>query len=629
MKNQVIQDRLAALRQRMRVHGIDMYLVFTQDFHGSEFAGGYFGCREYISGFSGSAGTVVITQEEAGLWTDGRYFLQAEQQLSGTGIRLYKMGQEGVPTVLEYVRNHLREGQILGFDGRTASAASGRNYAKICPDMITQCDLIGEIWEDRPPLSAKPAWLLPEKYTGRSRRNKLSWLASEMRKKDAGYMALSSLDEICWLLNIRGSDMDDTPVVLSYLLIQLPGAETEDGAKKQPQTAPKVTLYINKTVLSETDREEIEADGICLAPYNRIYDDIAGLLGGETIWMDPVSVNYELARRVPCGVRLVGTASPILREKAVKNPVELDCIRKAHVKDGVALTRFMYWFKHHLPSAGGLQDTGEGQEQIDLTEIGVSGKLEEFRSMQEGYMGPSFPPISSYGPHGAIVHYSATPESNIPIQGKGFLLMDTGGQYLGGTTDVTRTFVCGQATAEEKYYFTQVLRGHLNLAGAKFPAGCRGYNLDVLARQPLWENGLNYNHGTGHGVGCFLNVHEGPIGIRWAINTQAADRDSCIFEEGMITSDEPGFYLEGRIGIRHENLMVCLQDEKNEYGQFLRFEPLTLTPFDLDGIDPSLMTDREKKLLDQYHQKVYETIGPLLPEEEQEWLRLATRPISA
>ena len=215
MKNQVIQDRLAALRQRMRVHGIDMYLVFTQDFHGSEFAGGYFGCREYISGFSGSAGTVVITQEEAGLWTDGRYFLQAEQQLSGTGIRLYKMGQEGVPTVLEYVRNHLREGQILGFDGRTASAASGRNYAKICPDMITQCDLIGEIWEDRPPLSAKPAWLLPEKYTGRSRRNKLSWLASEMRKKDAGYMALSSLDEICWLLNIRGSDMDDTPVVLS------------------------------------------------------------------------------------------------------------------------------------------------------------------------------------------------------------------------------------------------------------------------------------------------------------------------------------------------------------------------------------------------------------------------------
>lgn len=633
MNCHVIQARLSALRERMRVHGIDMYLVFSSDFHGSEYVGEYFRCREYITGFTGSAGTAVITQEEAGLWTDGRYFLQAEQELDGTGIRLYKMGQEDVPTVTEYVRDNLDEGQVLGFDGRTAGAAAGRNFAAICPDMITDCDLIGEIWEERPLLSAKPAWLLPEEYTGRSRMEKLKWLASEMEKKDAGYMALTSLDEICWLLNIRGDDVACNPVVLSYLLVQMPGARRAVDREKQYQAALLLTLYINETVLSAADRKELEADGISLAPYDRIYDDMAEIPGTESLWMDLTSVNYELARRVPGSVRRIEDISPILKEKAVKNPVELARIREAHVKDGVALTRFMYWLKQEFGQDGKLQDGGSAsyskQTPQPLTEIGVSAKLEEFRSAQEGYTGPSFDPISAFSEHGAIVHYSATPETDAPVLADGLLLMDTGGQYLGGTTDVTRTFVCGQASGEERYYFTLVLRGHLNLAAARFPAGCRGYNLDVLARQPLWENGLNYNHGTGHGVGCFLNVHEGPVGIRWPVSTMAADRDSCIFEEGMVTSNEPGFYLEGKFGIRHENLMVCMKDEKNEYGQFLHFEPLTLVPFDLDGIEPSLMTDREKRLLDQYHQKVYETIGPFLPAEEQEWLRTATRPVLA
>ena len=658
MENERIQTRLEALRERMRAHDIDMYLVFSQDFHGSEYVGEYFRCREYISGFTGSAGTVVITQEEAGLWTDGRYFLQAEDQLRGTGIRLFKMGQEGVPTVREYVKQNLRDGMILGFDGRTLGASEGRFFAGICPQLVTGADLIGEIWTDRPALSAKPAWLLDDGYTGRSRREKIAWLAGRMKEKKAGWLVISSLDEICWLLNMRGDDVRCNPVVLSYLLVRLQeegiqetgeagskenccgsgsdrSAEGKESAGRRPAV---LTLYINERILKDADRAALAADGVCLAPYDRIYEDISEIPEGERLWLDPASANYEIACRIPGGSRradpdagsgaggdalkgsicrgvdVMEEASPLLHEKAVKNEAELAGMRRAHIKDGIALTRFMYWLKTHVG-------------KVPLTEIGASDKMEEFRKLQEGYLGPSFDPISGFGPHGAIVHYSATPQTDAKVEGDGLLLMDTGGQYLDGTTDITRTFVCGKASEEEKRYFTLVLRGHLHLMAARFLEGCRGYSLDVLARQPLWENGLDYNHGTGHGVGCLLNVHEGPVGIRWRIKCGDEDRDSCVFEPGMITSNEPGLYIEGKCGVRHENLMACVKDEENEFGRFLRFETLTMVPFDLDGIDEKLMTDREKQILNRYHKKVYETVAPYLPDEERQWLQGAVREI--
>jgi len=583
----------------MSAHNIDMYIIFSEDFHGSEYVGEHFRCRQFISGFTGSAGTVAVTADGAGLWTDGRYFLQAAQQLEGTGIELFRMGEEAVPTLEEYVRENLKEGQRLGFDGRTISAAAGRRYKAICPGLEAGFDLVGEIWAERPPLPAEPAWLLGEEYAGAPRAQRLADAAEHLRRRGADRLILTSLDDICWLLNVRGNDVQDNPVILAYLMIS---AQAE------------AVLYVNESIFRESDRQELEAAGITFAPYDSIYEDIRKLPDGLTVMLDSSSVNYAIAGCLPAGVKVLDETDWVMLRKACKNQTETDNIRKAHIKDGAALTRFMYWLKKN---AG----------KVPLTEISAARKMESFRKMQDGYIEPSFEPISGYGPHGAIVHYSATPETDACIEPRGLLLMDTGGQYYEGTTDITRTFVMGPLSHDEKFYFTQVLRGNLNLAGARFLHGCRGYNLDYLAREPLWQLGMDYNHGTGHGVGFLLNVHEKPNSFRWKIRASEADTDSCVLEEGMLTSDEPGLYLEGRFGIRHENLMVCLKDEKNEYGQFMRFETLTMVPFDLDGVDPSLMTEREKDLLNAYHKRVYENIAPLIPEEEREWLKTATRRI--
>ena len=595
-----VPERLAALRQQMKEAGVDAYLVPTSDFHGSEYVGEYFKCRRYITGFTGSAGTAVIMQDMAGLWTDGRYFLQAEQQLEGSGVTLFKMREEGVPTVWEFLTDHLNEGQVLGCDGRTITAAEGemisKRLAKKGARVEPALDLIGKIWEDRPARSCEPVWLLGEEYSGESTASKISRVRKAVAEKGANTLLLTSLDDIAWLLNIRGNDVACNPVVLSYLML----TETE------------IRLYAGKEAFPEQVQAALAADGVHLFDYDAIYEEVGKLDQTAIVLLDPGKVNYALKTRIPSGVKGLFGENPTLRMKACKNPTETAHIREAHIKDGAAVTRFIYWLKTHV-----------GKEEI--TELSAAKKLEELRGMQAHYLGPSFDPIIAYAEHGAIIHYSATEETNVPVRPKAMLLADTGGQYLEGTTDITRTIVLGETTQKEKEFFTRVLRGHLNLASAVFLHGCSGLCFDYLAREPLWEIGEDYNHGTGHGVGYVLNVHEGPNSFHYRI--QPGRTAQTVLEEGMVTSDEPGYYLPGEFGIRHENLLVCVKGEKRPCGQFMKFEYLTMVPFDLEAVLPDQMSEKERERLNAYHKQVYETIGPLLSEEERAWLKEATREI--
>ena len=533
----------------------------------------------------------MIWQGGAGLWTVGRYFLQAERQLEGSGIDLFKMREPGVPTVDEFIAENIKGG-VLGADLRTISASEGMELEKGGAILKDCRSLIDGCWEGRPELSREPAYVLPAELAGVSSSDKLGAVRAEMAKCDANACIFTDLADIAWLFNIRGNDVKYLPVALSYAIVEKQKAYVfMDAAKAAPIAAH----------LKALDTE--------ILPYDAIYEFI-GRYGEKDAVMCALSIlNYKLYQGI-ARCRVVDM-DPVQLMKAVKNPVELENMRKTHIKDGVAVTRFMHWAKTHAK---------EG-----YTEMQASDVLEGFRKEQEGYLEPSFEPISGYAEHGAIVHYSATPETDAKLAPKGLLLMDTGGQYLEGTTDITRTFVLGELTEEEKKFFTLVLRGNLNLAGARFLHGCKGYNLDYLAREPLWQIGMDYNHGTGHGVGYLLNVHESPNGFRWKMLPNR--NEGCILEEGMLTSDEPGVYLTDKFGVRHENLMVCMKGEKNEYGQFMYFDTVTLVPFDLDGVDPLLMTERERQLLNDYHQKIYEVIGPHLNEEEQAWLKEATRAI--
>ena len=596
----MIPERLAALRSLMKEHKVDAYLLPTDDFHCSEYVGEYFKCRKYITGFTGSAGTAVITQKEAGLWTDGRYFIQAAAQLQETGVTLFKIGEEGVPTIEEYLEKNMTDGQCLGFDGRTLTAAKGEELEKQMTrkgvSIACHMDLVGEIWKDRPALSCESAWSVDLKYVGKPRNEKIAAIRKSMAEKKADYFLLTSLDDIAWLLNIRGNDVRCNPVLLSYLVM----------------TQSQVLLFAQQDAFSEELQAELKQDGVTLRPYNDIYTFVTTIPEGKSVLLDPSSANYTLKKSLSKDVHIIEDTNPTLLPKAIKNGVEVANMKKAHIKDGAAVCRFIFWLK---------QNVGK----TVITELSAAEKLEEFRRMGDHYLGPSFEPIISYGAHAAIVHYSATPETDIPLQPKGMLLADTGGQYLEGTTDITRTIVLGELTDKEKEFFTRVLRGNLNLAAARFPHGVTGKNLDYLARSPLWEVRADYNHGTGHGVGFLLNVHEGPNNINWKV--RPGGKEPCVLEEGMITSDEPGFYVEGQFGIRHENLIVCEKADKNLFGQFMKFEPLTLVPFDLDAVVPELMSDRERRLLNDYHRTVYEKVSPLLDGAEKEWLREATREI--
>ena len=596
-----IKQKLNALRILMKEKKIDAYLVPTDDFHGSEYVGDYFKCRKYITGFTGSAGTAIITQDMAGLWTDGRYFIQAADQLRDTTIELFKSGEPGVPTVHQFLNDKLEDGMCLGFDGRTVSAREAEELQELLQEkhitFSVNDDLIGEIWEDRPVLSCEPVMELDIRWTGKSRADKIAEIREQMKAKEADTFILTSLDDIAWLLNIRGNDIHCCPVVLSYLVMM----ENE------------LRLYANAAAFSEEIRSNLEADGVKIYPYDDVYSYVQSISSDKKVLLSRANVNSRLVSNIPSEVTILDEPNLTLLPKAVKNKTEMENERIAHIKDGIAVTKFIHWLKKNVT-------------RTTITELSAAEKLYQFRSEQEHFLGDSFDPIIAYGTHAAIVHYSATEATDIPLEARGMVLADTGGHYLEGTTDITRTIVVGPLTEEEKEHFTITAMGTLRLGNAKFLHGCIGINLDYLARQAFWERGLDFNHGTGHGVGYLLNVHERPNGFRWKMVPERME--NAVLEEGMLTSDEPGIYIEGSHGIRTENLMLCRKAEKNMYGQFMRFEFVTMVPIDLDGIDTQYMTEKDVELLNNYHKEVYEKISPYLEGDEKEWLKEATRPIS-
>ena len=591
----VITERLARLRREMAQRGMDGYVVVTDDFHGSEYVGDFFKARAYLSGFTGSAGTLVVLPDRAALWTDGRYFLQAAEQLTGSTIELMRMGQPGAPAIGAFLAQHLPEGGVLGFDGRTVSSSFAGTLEKALEAKHIRFaggeDLVDAVWPDRPALSDRPVWELTG--CGLSREEKLAKLREKMAAEDAAYLLLTSLTEIAWALNLRGGDVACTPVFLSFLLIGREDAQL----CIQPQAVPADIV------------EKLTACGVTLRPYGSIYDLLRALPAGTRVMADSATANYRIMESLS-HAEVLDQPSPAVLMKACKTQEETDGFRAAHIKDGAALCRFLYWLKTRI-----------GEEP--MTELSAAARLAAFRAEQPDFLDLSFDTIAGYGPHGAIVHYDPTPETDVPLHPEGLLLVDSGAHYRQGTTDVTRTIALGPVTQEEKRMFTLVLKGHLALAAARFPRGATGENLDVLARLPLWEQGLDYNHGTGHGVGFILSVHEGPQSFRW----RSTDGRRIPLEEGMVISNEPGYYEAGKFGIRHENLVLVRAGETTDYGQFMYLEPLTMAPFDRDAIDVSLLTEAELAQLNGYHRLVYDTVAPLLPAEEQAWLAAATAPL--
>ncbi len=596
----MIKERIAHLRALMAENHMDAYIIPTADFHESEYVGDYFMARRFMSGFTGSAGTLVVTLKEAGLWTDGRYFIQAARQLADTGITLYKSGEEGVPDIEEFLSEKLRQNGILGFDGRVINARFGLKLKeKLETKNITvkyDKDLVDRIWTDRPALPKEPAFLLEEKYSGKSSADKLQNIRKEMNKLGASVHILTTLDDIAWLFNIRGNDIAYNPVVLSYAVI----------------TSEHAYLFLDQEKLSQDIKLKLAADQVELKDYQDIYTYVKSLSPQMSVLLDSKKVNYAIYQNLNSEISIIDATNPTVLFKAIKNPVEIENLRKAHIKDGVAFTKFMYWIK-----------TQAGKTEI--TEVSASDYLEARRREQEGFIELSFDTICAYKANAAMMHYSATPESNASIKPEGFLLVDSGGQYYEGTTDITRTMALGEISGELKTHFTAVVRSMLNLAAARFLHGCIGMNLDILARGPIWDMNLDYKCGTGHGVGYLLNVHEAPNGFRWK---KVPEReDGCVLEEGMVTTDEPGIYIEGSHGIRTENELVCHKGEKNEYGQFMYFEHITFAPIDLDAVDISLMSPVERTRLNDYHKQVYEKLSPYLTSDEKDWLKIYTRAV--
>ncbi len=593
-----VDTRIANLREEMKQRNIAAYVIPTSDFHNSEYVGEHFKAREFITGFTGSAGCAVITLEEANLWTDGRYFLQAENQLKGSSVMLRKMGEEGVPTIPEYLKSVLKEQDILGFDGRVIDANTGNTFAEIVEEkhgsLKVDEDLVDLIWEDRPELSKEPVWILEEKYSGQSTQDKLSAVRKEMEKKGASLHLLTSLYDISWLLNVRGDDIACVPVVLSYLAL----------------TQEECIWFVQEEAISDQVRAYLDQNHITTRPYNEFYAFVDGVKDSEVVLLNKGNANYRTCAGLSEKVTVVNEVEPTTLMKAVKNETELKNNIEAHIKDGIAVTKFIYWLKKNIG-------------KIPMTEISASDYLESLRAKQEGFLGLSFDTISGYAEHGAIVHYKASKETDKALEPRSFLLVDSGGHYLEGTTDITRTIALGKLNAKEIEMYTRCMRSHMNLLNARFLHGCSGINLDILARAPFWEIGMDYNHGTGHGVGYILNVHEGPNAFRW--RTSPGRHEDSTLEAGMITTDEPGIYLEGEFGIRLENELVCRKGEKNSYGQFMYFEPITYVPFDLDAIDTNQMTDREVEYLNDYHKLVYKVLAPHFEGEELEWLKDATR----
>lgn len=597
-----MKNKLNELRTIMKRENVQAYIVCTNDFHGSEYIGDYFKTREYLSGFTGSAGTLVVLDHIAALWTDGRYFIQAEAELKGSEIVLMKDGEKDVKTLFQFLYDELNEGDSIGFDGRTVSIAFvERLLDKFKGKKINlkyDKDLIDEVWSDRPDISAEKIYMIDEKYTGESTKSKLSRLKDKLKTNNIETIVITTLDEITWLLNLRGNDIKYCPLFLSYMII----------------SSDKSILYTNVSALNSSIRDYLNFNDVLVKDYNEFYADVTLLDSKKLISVDKSNTNYMISRLLE-EKTVIYECSPVELMKSIKNQTEINNEKMAHIKDGVAVTKFIYYIK---------KNAGK------ITELEAAKELEKFRNEgigngETGYIEPSFEPIIAYKEHGAIVHYSANEQTNTTIGNAGLLLMDTGGHYLEGTTDITRTIAMGETTEEEKKLFTLVLKGNLQLGDAKFLYGVTGKNLDILAREPLWKEFHNYNHGTGHGVGYLLNVHEGPNCFRWQKSAMATE--DTVFEEGMITSNEPGVYLEGKFGIRHENLILCKKLAENSYGTFMGFETLTMVPFDVDAIDISYLNDYEIKLLNDYHKNVYDSISKYFEGDELEWLKNVTKPI--
>ncbi|WP_288875265.1 aminopeptidase P family protein [uncultured Fusobacterium sp.] len=589
-----IADRVLKLRELMREKGIDVYIVPSADFHQSEYVGEYFKCREWISGFTGSAGTVVVTHEMAGLWTDGRYFIQAAKQLEGTGIQLFKMGEPGVPSFIEFIVENIKKGQCVGFDGKVMSVSQVNDLKSKFQEDIkinSDYDLIDMLWTDRPDMASSKAFVLDTKYCGEDIQSKLSRIREALEKENCDINIISSLDDIAWIFNLRGNDVKNNPVNLAYAII----------------TADKAILYIDDRKLDNSVEEYLYENHVDVREYLEIYEDAELISSSEVVMMDFNKTNFTIYNRIKDVVKIINRPNPSNLMKACKNEVELENLRKCHLRDGVAVTKFMHWLKYQV-----------SQEKI--TEMSASEILEGFRKDQDLYIEPSFDTISAYGANAAMMHYKATKDSDATLKPYGLLLVDSGGQYYDGTTDITRTFVLGECSYEIKKHFTLVLKGMIKLSKAKFLYGATGTNLDILARQSLWEQGIDYKCGTGHGVGFLLNVHEGPQGIRFQYNSQR-------LEEGMNVTNEPGVYIEGSHGIRLENELIVQKDLKTEFGQFMKFETMTYVPLDLDGIIPELLSEDEKEFLNNYHRMVREKLFPYFDESEIDWLKEYTREI--
>lgn len=588
--NQTTDNRIEALRVLLNKEGLQACIIPSTDPHLSEYVAPHWKSREWISGFTGSAGTAVVTKHAAGLWTDSRYFLQGAQQLEGTCIDLYKEMLPETPSIVDFLVSQLQPGDSVGIDGKMFSAEAVENMqaelGKKHISIQSIADPMNEIWADRPPMPSAPAFVYELKYAGKSCSDKIGSIREEMKKKGANALLLSALDEIAWVLNLRGSDVHCNPVIVSYLFI---GDE-------------EIHYFIDSHKLPAEVAEYLKELKIAVHPYENIFAFLEHL-SAMNILVNPGKTNFAVYSAIPSDCRTIHDASPVTLLKAIRNEQEIAGVHEAMRKDGVAMVKFLKWLEEAVPS---------GKE----TEISIDNRLHAFRAEQPDYMGESFDTIAGYKDHAAIIHYSATPESAATLQPEGFLLLDSGAQYLDGTTDITRTIALGELTDEEKTDYTLVLKGHIALAMAHFPAGTRGAQLDVLARMPIWQRGMNYLYGTGHGVGHFLSVHEGPQSIRM-------NENPVILHPGMIVSNEPGVYKPGSHGIRTENLHLIVSAGEGMFGSYLKLETITLCPICTKGIIKEMLTKEEIEWLNDYHRNVYEKLSPSLNSEEKEWLRKA------
>lgn len=590
-----VNDKIKLLREHMKKNGLDAYIIPSSDPHLSEYVADHWKARAWISGFTGSAGTFVAAMDESGLWTDGRYFIQAEKQLTGSEIKLFKMGNPGVPSYTEWIAEKLKNGDCVGFNGRTISVFDYREMErKLSAKGIRidkSHDLVGSIWDNRPQIPSDMIFCHDIKYTGMSAKEKIEKVREEMKKVNAENYLISSLDDIAWLFNIRGGDVPYICVTIAYALISM----------------DRAYLFINPAKVANDVMKTLNDNKVEVLDYDAVREKIEKLDNKQSIAFDIKRTNCWLYDAIPSGCAKVEVDEITAALKAVKNETEIENIKRCQISDGVAMVKFLLWLDKNI-----------GRREI--SEITVSDKLKQLRFQQPDNIGSSFETIAGYKDHGAIMHYSAAEDSKYMLEDKGMMVLDSGGQYLNGTTDITRTIVFNEISEEEKTDFTLVLKAHIALASAKFLYGATGSNLDVLARKPLWELGLDYKCGTGHGVGYCLSVHEGPQSFSPRPN-------KAKLEKGMIITIEPGIYREGKHGVRTENMVLVVEDEKTEFGQFMRFEPLTLCPVSLKGINPDMLTEQEKEWLNTYHKKVLETLSPYLNAEEKAWLEENTRKI--